>query len=558
MVLFLRFRLFACFLLVGLSLPFGAVMGQTAGYFVQFSDKEGSPYHLDNPLEFLSQRAIDRRAAQGIFLDDTDLPVSPAYVQNLEDLGVKVLMATKWFNGVIAVSDDSELMNGLEALPYINFVEKTYVGDGWSLSSGDNFSQKKLYPEVDAVESKEVLKSTAAMNTDRQIEMVKGDFLHDLGFKGNGIHIAVLDAGFKGVETSQVFGHLQTDGLLLGERNFVLNDPEPFYNTHIHGAQVLGVMTGQVPDEYAGTATEASYWLMRTEDARSEYPIEADYWVCAAEMADSAGVDIIQSSVGYFTFDDPAMDYTLEIPGGITRISRAAAFASQKGMVVVNSAGNERQSEWEYVVMPNDVPEVLTVGAVKADGTLADFSSRGFVADGWVKPDVMALGVGTSVITNDVIGVSVGTSFAAPIISGLTACLWQSMPEKTAAEIVDLVRSSADRYLNPDEDFGYGIPDFERAFQLSVGSQNIDLLDNWLVTPNPFISAFEIFQDDFEGALSVELINLHGQVVWQEEVIFQHHQRITPGIALQPGVYVLRLKDGSFSYSTKVVRSLGQ
>lgn len=557
MILFLRFRLFACFLLVGLFLPFGAVMAQTAGYFVQFSDKEGSPYRLDDPLEFLSQRAIDRRAAQGISLDDTDLPVSPAYVQNLEDLGVKVLMATKWFNGVIAVSDDSELMNGLEALPYVNFVEKTYVGDGWSLSSGDNFSQKKLYPEVVAVESKEVLKSTAAMNTDQQIEMVKGDFLHGMGFKGHGIHIAVLDAGFKGVETSPVFGHLQMDGLLLGERNFVLNDPEPFYNTHIHGAQVLGVMTGQMPDEYAGTATEASYWLMRTEDARSEYPIEADYWVCAAEMADSAGVDIIQSSVGYFTFDDPAMDYTLELPGGQTRISRAAAFASQKGMVVVNSAGNERQSEWEYVVMPNDVPEVLTVGAVKADGTLADFSSRGFVANGWVKPDVMALGWGTSVITNDVIGVSVGTSFAAPIISGLTACLWQSMPEKTAAEIVDLVRSSADRYLNPDEDFGYGIPDFERAFQLSVGSQNIDLLDNWLVTPNPFISAFEIFHDDFEGPLSVELINLHGQVVWQEEVIFQHHQRITPGVALQPGVYVLRLKDGSFSYSTKVVRSLG-
>lgn len=528
--------------------------GQTKGYFIQFSDKEGSPYSLANPLEFLSQRALDRRLAQGISLDETDLPVSATYVDALEDLGISVIYKSKWLNGVVAISNDPLLMEGLSELSFVDFVEVNYVGDGWSLSSGNQRSHHKMYPDVE-VGQLEVLKSTA-LYTDRQIEMVKGDYLHNLGYKGEGIHIAVLDAGFSGVDASPVYSHLFSEGLLLGFKNFVLNDATPFYSTHIHGAQVLGVMTGQVPAEYNGTATEASYWLMRTEDARSEYPIEADYWVMAAEMADSAGVDVIQSSVGYFMFDDPTMNYSFEVAGGLTRISRAASMAFQKGMVVVNSAGNERQNEWEYVVMPAEVPEVLTVGAVKTDGTLADFSSRGFVEE-WVKPDVMALGEGASVITNDVIEVGMGTSYAAPIISGLTACLWQSMPDKTAAEIVSLVRKSADRYLNPDADFGYGLADFQKAYQLSLSIPDFDATDQWRVAPNPFLSHFEIAHDGFVGDVVVELISVHGQVVWNEKIAFQHHKRITPGVALQPGVYVLRLNAGASSYCTKVVRSLG-
>jgi subtilisin family serine protease len=537
-------------------LPSMELIGQTKGYYVQFSDKEGTPYSLDNPLEYLSPRAVERRIAQGISLDETDLPVSPSYVSALEDLGISVIYKSKWLNGVVAVSNNSELMEGLTELSFVDFVEVNYVGDGWALSSGSRLSQEKLFPEVNDIESREILKKSA-MYTDNQIEMVKGDFLHNMGYKGEGMHIAVLDAGFTGVDASPVFSHLYADGLLLGIKNFVLNDPVSFYNTHIHGAQVLGIMTGQVPVEYTGTATEASYWLMRTEDARSEYPIEADYWVLAAEMADSVGVDIIQSSVGYFSFDDPSMDYVFEVPGGQSRISRAASLASQKGIVVVNSAGNERQNSWEYVVMPAETPEVLAVGAIKADGTLADISSRGFVYNGWAKPDVMALGWGTSVITNDVIGVGVGTSYAAPIISGLTACLWQGMPDKTAAEIVDLVRSSADRYLNPDEDFGYGLPDFQRAYQFAVTMPHVDLAHNWVVAPNPFLSDFEISHDGFVGDVEVELITLFGQVVWKEEVTFQQSIRISPRVVLQPGVYVLRLNYGTSSYSTKVIRLKG-
>lgn len=551
-----NFTLNIGWLLLGLLvLPSIGLMGQTKGYYIQFSDKVGTPYVLENPLDYLSQRAVDRRLAQGISMDETDLPVSPAYVSALEDLGIDIIYKSKWLNGVVAISSNPELMEGLDELSFVDFVEVNYVGGGWSLSSRDQRSQKKLYPDAE-VGQREVLKKSAQY-TDKQIEMVKGHFLHNMGYKGQGIHIAVLDAGFSGVDASGVFSHLYTDGLLLGVRDFVLNDPDSFYNTHIHGAQVLGVMTGQVPTEYTGTATEASYWLMRTEDVRSEYPIEADYWVFAAEMADSLGVDIIQSSIGYFMFDDPSMDYSFEVVGSRTRISRAASMAAQKGMIVVNSAGNERESVWEYVVMPADAPEVLTVGAVKTDGTLTDFSSRGFVGEGWVKPDVMALGLGTSVITNDIIGVSVGTSYAAPIISGLAACLWQSMPDRTAVEIVNLIRSSADRYLNPDEDFGYGLPDFEKAYQLGVAIPKIELASNWVVAPNPFLYDFEIFHEGFVGDVVVELINLYGQVVWKEHMEFQHYARITPGVALPPGVHVLRLNYGSASYSTKVIRSIG-
>lgn len=542
-----------CFLLYPLLLS-----GQTNGYYVQFSDKAGTPYSLDSPLEFLSQRALDRRMAQGIPLDVTDLPVSPGYIRALEEQGIKVLFKSKWLNGVVAISNNSAEMEALGEWPFVDFVELTYIGEGEALEGVDKRSQKKLYPDRVDAGGREFMKSSA-MYSDLQIEMVKGSFLHGMGYNGKGIHIAVLDAGFSGVDVSDAFAHLYSEGLLLGVKNFVLNDTEPIYHTHTHGAQVLGVMTGQVPGNYLGTATEASYWLMRTEDERTEFLIEADYWVCAAEMADSAGVDIIQSSLGYFMFDDPAMNYSFAVPGGQSRISRAASLAFQKGMVVVNSAGNERKKIWESIVMPCDAPEVLAVGALKPDGSLADFSSRGYVVDGWVKPDVMALGWQTAIITQDVMSSDgYGTSFAAPMISGMTACLWQSMPDKTAAEIVNLIRSSADRYLNPDADFGYGLPNFERAYQLGVASRAIDWVDHWQVAPNPFIADFEISGVGFKGVVVVELINLYGQVVWKQEVLFRNAKRITPGVALQPGVYVLRLKDGESSYSTKVIRLRGR
>jgi subtilisin family serine protease len=548
------FRIIIYFLLSYFWLPSLEVYGQTKGYFVQFADKVGTPYTIDKPLEFLSQRAVNRRMAQGIPLDISDLPVSPSYVSQLEDLGVRVVFKSKWLNGVIAISDNSDLMLGLNELPFVDFVELTYVGDGWPLTAGDNLSDKKLYADVEEFKNPEALKSRAGYS-DLQIEMLRGDFLHDLGFNGDGIHIAVLDAGFLGVDVSEAFHHLHADGLLLGEQNFVINDSESFYNTHIHGAQVLSVMTGQVAGYYSGTATEASYWLMRTEDDRTEYPIEADYWVCAAEMADSAGVDIIQSSLGYFMFDDPAMDYSFDLASQPVRISRAASLASEKGMIVVNSAGNERRNQWGYIAMPADAPAVLAVGAVKPDLSLADFSSRGYVGNGGVKPDVMALGWQTAIISNDALDWGYGTSFAAPIVSGLTACLWQSLPDKTASEIVNLIRRSSDRYEAPDEDFGYGLPDFEKAYLLGSSSLDRDSVDNWIVTPNPFISGFDLYFDGYSGKMEVALINLYGQVVWKDEVMFQNKKLITPGVALQPGVYVLSLKYGTDSYSTKVIKS---
>jgi serine protease AprX len=537
-------------LIVALFLNCSA-QSQMKGYFIGFHDKEGTPHNLERPITFLSERAIVRRINQQIPIDSTDLPVAPHHIDQLKVLGVDVIHTSRWMNGAIVFSDDALLMDTIVRYDFVKSVWHTFTGV--SGSSAPGYHPVKKFVDSDYQKVGEDYAKAVVANTTTQLAMLNAPFLHNNGFTGEGMHIAVLDAGFFKVNETDAFEHLYTDNRLAGIKNFV-PDPTPFYGTHSHGLHVLSVMAGLIDGSYTGAAPGATYWLFRTEDVFSEYPIEADYWICAAEMADSAGVDIIQSSLGYFQFDDPSLNYTYGMTDGSTRISRAASMASNKGMVVVNSAGNERQRSWHFIIMPSDAPEVLAIGAVDANKNVATFSSAGFSVDQRIKPDVMAMGVATRIISNNQVVSGNGTSYAAPLISGLVACLWQSLPEKTAKEIIQIVRESGDRYISPDSDYGYGIPNFEIAYKLGSILTDSVMADEWLVYPNPFVSELTLHNNSWVGEVVATVFTLAGTSVWSQSYVMDMPVQISIGSALPSGVYFLQISAGSQKVVKKVIK----
>jgi subtilisin family serine protease len=226
-------------------------------------------------------------------------------------------------------------------------------------------------------------------------------------------------------------------------------------------------MLANQSQEMTGTAPEAEYYLFKTEVNGSELPVEEDYWVAAVEYADSLGVDIVSTSLGYFTFNTkPEWNHSpSELDGQTAPASRAAAMAAYKGMILCLAAGNEGNKDWKMITFPSDADNILTVGAIASDSTLASFSSQGYIRGGKVKPDIVAMGLNAAVWgANGKRTDGRGTSFSCPIISGLTASLWQALPELNSLQLMDLIRKSANRYQNPDDKYGYGIPDFFKAY----------------------------------------------------------------------------------------------
>ena len=282
--------------------------------------------------------------------------------------------------------------------------------------------------------------------------------------RGKGMTIAVLDGGFQNADVMAALSNIR----IVGSHDFI-NPAAPtlFFETD-HGTKVLSAMAANRPEVLVGTAPEAAYWLLRCEDQHSEQLVEEDYWAMAAEFADSAGVDIINSSLGYNEFDDPAQSHRLrDLDGESTLISRTASMLARKGIVLVNSAGNTGMGPWKKLCVPADAHEILTVGALNQQLTNAPFSGVGPTQDGRVKPDVMAPGAPAALFSGKGSVVrDMGTSFATPIVSGLVACLWQALPGKSALDIISLVRKTSDNYHTPDNIYGYGRPNFWRAFMI--------------------------------------------------------------------------------------------
>lgn len=554
-----RFRALTGLLGLLLCAPLtGTLRAQTAPatYWVQFKDKTHTPYSLDAPQAFLSQRAIERRARQQIPIDSLDLPVDPAYVAELLAAGdIEVLHVSKWFNAATIRTTDTLALDSLGLLPFVNVVQLTRDGVDRPHKHVGKFPLPKLFEENYG-------------ESFRQIEMMNGHLLHELGgAKGQGMLIGVLDAGFLQADILPGLEDLrERDGIIL-TRDLVLPGGN-VYAGHYHGRSVLSVMAGHVEGKLTGTAPLADYALVRTENGAVEYLVEEDNWVAGAELCDSLGCDVLNTSLGYTTFDDSSQDHTYEDLDGLTsRMTRASDLAAKKGMVVVNSAGNSGQLPWHYISVPADAFDILAVGAVDTARLVAPFSSRGPSADGRVKPDVSAVGYRT--VGLDGAGWNVGhingTSFAGPLVAGLSACLWQLHPEHTAHEVMDAVRRSASQYDRPDDDLGYGIPDFWRA-HLLLGGRDITGLTKPAalgVVPNPFTEFLDVEVYSGEAtSMEVALHDVLGQRLWHTTVtgLEPHtyaHVRIHDLLLtkLRAGTYIIRVEVGDSHLSRRVVKA---
>lgn len=417
-------------------------------YLIFFTDKQGTPYHVDQPSAFLTERAIERRSRQNIPIVETDLPVNPAYVEAVRLTGAQVLHTTKWFNGVIVQASDSQLEQ-IQAMPFFKGIERNLPV---SQPNGRKATKSKFSTE----------QTIDYGNSARQLEMLGVPNLHQLGFSGEGMLIGVFDAGFSRANEVAYLQHLFANGKILDTYDFISRHSN-VYDDHRHGLQVLSVMASYGEGQLVGPAYNAHYVLYRTEDDTRESPYEEVTWLLAAERADSLGVDVINTSLGYYDFDNAAYNYTYEqMDGKTTLISRAARMAARTGILLVVSAGNEGNNNWKHITAPADVDSVLTVGAITSTGDRATFSSVGPNAIGQIKPDVVALGSGVRVgsVTGSVT-TSNGTSFASPLIASFATLLWQLFPEKTAQEIADFVRNLGNQAENPDFELGYGLPFFK-------------------------------------------------------------------------------------------------
>ncbi|MDL2266052.1 S8 family serine peptidase [Parabacteroides sp. OttesenSCG-928-G07] len=443
------------FILVVYLLVFQQIRAEeTFAFRLYLKDKDHSAYSLEKPEEFLSEWTIQKREKNNIPIIKEDLPVSQNYLDQIISLGLQPIVSSKWMNTVVVESSDSMLIREIEKLDIIDSVKWVWRGSNLQLSNQNRRSDTALV-------SSDIILNNYYGYAEKQTVLLQGEKLHEAGYKGEGMRIAMIDAGFQNVDRINAFDSLE----LIGTENIVFPG-ESVYLHDQHGTKVLSCIAANIPGVMVGTAPKASYLLIKSEDGRTEYPIEEDYWVAAIEYADSVGVDIISSSLGYYYYDAQELSYEQsQLDGQSVFISRAAGKVSKKGILLCSSAGNEGNGTWVNVTVPADSRDMLTIGSIGADGKRSSFSSYGKTVDGRIKPDVVAIGGPAHLIDTDgQITYGNGTSFAAPMVAGLAACLWQALPELSNMELLELIRRSSDRYTNPDPEVGYGIPDMYKAY----------------------------------------------------------------------------------------------
>jgi serine protease AprX len=499
-------------LLFCLIITFSAYSQEDA--WVYFNNKPNAQYYYDNPLQMLSQRALDRRTTQNIAIDSKDVPLHQAYIDQITAAtGITVMAKSKWLNALHIRGSQTNIA-ALTALPFVQKV----VYANHSLNPAARMihkNQKTNY--VDKFQ--EVFTIFNYGNSATQVQMLNAHILHQQNFTGTGKIIAVMDSGFPGVDTTSPFQRLRDNNLILGGYNFVNDNANP-YTGYQHGTQTLSNMGGYVDGQLVGTAPDAKYYLFVTEDYATENPIEESNWVEAAEMADSLGVDIISTSLGYFAYDNPNYSYTYnDMNGTKSFISQGANIAFTRGMICVTSAGNSGSSSEPHIATPADTQNTLTVGAVNSSEIRTSFSSIGPTFDGRQKPDVMALGASATVATQSgSIGTSSGTSFSCPILAGAVASLWSAFPNKTNAEIIQLVKASSDKYSNPDNLYGFGIPDFQQALNSALSNPEFENTSIFNIFPNPSSDYITISSPDNLFGNTLKLYNNLGQLVLEERI----------------------------------------
>ncbi|HEY8387948.1 MAG TPA: S8 family serine peptidase, partial [Parasegetibacter sp.] len=557
-----------------LQFCFTTLFAQEGKYIIRFTDKAGTPYSLSNPSAYLSERAIERRNRQKIPVDSSDLPITPRYLDSLRAAGAEILNVSKWFNQALVRITDEVILDKINSFPFV-IASQRLSPQVMSVQSTGQSQTKSKWDDIET-EGKTLPNNSTRVQSDitdygnsyNQIHIHEGEFLHNQGFKGNGIVIAVLDAGFNSYKSNPALDSIRMKGRILGEWDFVKNEAS-VNEDHAHGMYCLSAMAANRPGVMVGSAPHASYWLLRTEDAASEYPIEEQNWVAAAEFADSAGADMISSSLGYVSFDDPSYNYSYaQRDGNTSLITRGADKAAQKGILVMISAGNygTRTDDVKYVACPADGDSVMAVGSVNISGIISGFSSWGPNGAGKVKPSVVSVGQGT-VLANAAGNTfaSNGTSYSNPNLAGLIACLWQAFPEFNNMEIMRAVERSAHQFSHPDDRYGHGIPNFRKAYEILQAEK--ELRANSQILGNDHIKAYPLpFTDNLKvllkgrinGTVLLRLLDGHGRIIETKSLTtvtdLYYNISFTRTFSLNSGVYYIQYDDGLNRTMTPVIR----
>jgi hypothetical protein len=529
-------------------------------YWVSYKNKSASNFSVENPAAFMSKNALARRTKHNIEITHTDIPVCKIYTTTIADLGVEVNKCSNWLNGSLLFIDDVSKVSLIENLTFVKSIQL--------LSSTKTKATKEKFN----------LSSTAINDKDygaglSQIEMLNGNYLHDLFFKGKGIEIAIMDNGFPSVDTNRFYQKAYKEGRIRVGYDFVNDNDTVFDNNNgNHGNYVISTMVSDIKEELVGAAPDATYYLFSTEDNANEGLLEEYNWAMAAEMADSLMSEnaIITTSLGYSNgFDIPNTNHTYQdMDGNTTPITIAADLAASKGFLVINSAGNSGNDPWRYITAPSDGDSVLCVGAVDSSGLVVGFSSRGPSSDGEVKPNVCAQGsavAGVNVFEN-IVKIN-GTSFSCPIIAGMAACLWQAFPDKSNMEIFYAIEKSAHLYAKPNNDYGYGIPNFylanlylldEKLAELYLINQNVG--ENELVIiPNPVSESFHFIlkNEDLESIYNVKIYNFKGELMKSQGFIKNEDLNVyffEDISSLSSGSYFLSIKTRNGRFQSKFIK----
>ncbi len=484
-------------------------------YRIYLSDKDNSPYSINNPIEYLSQRAIDKRARFNIPITEQDFPVNPNYIGQIKqiDYKIQILTTSKWMNSVTIYCPDNEKLSIIEAL---DFVDSLIPVAAYRLNSNNN-SKKIAKIDSDSRNDSDFLSDSLGFYGlgKAQIAIHNGDKLHEAGFRGEGMLIVVIDGGFFGVESCDFYKKLIEEGRFLGMYDLMPNFDTSYYPspyTQAHGTAVASVIAANKENIFVGTAPEASYVFIQSEYSPSEELIEEDFWARAAEIADSIGADVVNSSLGYTLYPDfPQANTDYSTFDGLHSIaSLSATILANKGVIPCIAVGNDGLNDWFHIGKPSDAFDVISVGACTYDSIIAGFSSRGYTFDGRVKPDVVSVGFSTTCYRpgNSIIQAN-GTSFATPVIAGLCACLWQALPQYSSIELMQKIREYSSQYLTPDIEFGYGIPDFYYAYfdLLSIPNHSFNSAN---IFPNPCKDYFVIEDENSEKSV-IKLYNIQGK-----------------------------------------------
>lgn len=517
--------------------------GQQPGYFYRVYFRDKGPYEgIYTPADLLSQRSLQRREKSGITsIDYRDIPVNDRYTSAIISLGLTLHCTSKWMNTGLFRSQNPINTTTIANLPFVKEVKLVKT-------PGIKGLPRKMDPSAD---------QNSLTSHDLPIAMLKGFSLHYSGFTGDSILIAVLDGGFINGNSIKSLEHLRARNGIVATHDFVLAK-EDVYNASSHGTAVMSILAGRIPDLIYGSAPDADYILLKTEDAESEYPYEEDLWVAGAEFADSAGADIISSSLGYYEFDDPSMNYKLQdLDGNTAFVTIAADIAASKGILVVNSAGNERDNLWRKIIFPSDGDSVLAVGAVNEQNSISTFSSAGPSSDRRVKPDNVAMGVDIPVQTAiGYVSRGSGTSFSCPVLSGMAACLLQAVPKSTNMDIIEALQKSGDRWNDPDSLYGYGLPDMTKALSILQDKYIPVPEDIAYVVPNPTTGNFQLIFHDPQGPVIIELFNLSGKIIYRIDLPYHSGRTINfeELQSLPQGIYFIRIKTESGTIVKKIIK----